>query len=194
MTTRRRNKSKLICFLLILIVVLGIIIYNTVELAFQTIYPRKYSALVEKYAAEYQLSEAFVYAVIETESGFDKDAVSKVGARGLMQMMPETFKWIKTKTGEKLSDDALFEPEVSIKYGCFLLRYLLDEFENEETALAAYHAGIGRVKKWLKDPKYSDDGETVARIPYDSTKAYTEKVMKVYKRYLELYDLTEENQ
>ena len=194
MTARRHNKIKLTSFLLILTVVLGIIIYNTVYLALQTVYPRKYSALVEKYSAEYNLDEAFVYAVIETESGFNKDAVSNVGARGLMQIMPDTFKWLKSKTGEKLPDDALFEPEVSIRYGCFLLRYLLDEFENEKTALAAYHAGVGRVKKWLKDPEYSDDGKTVARIPYETTKNYTDKVMKTYHRYIKLYDLTEAQQ
>lgn len=194
MTARRHNKIKLTSFLLILIVVLGIIIYNTVHLALQTVYPLKYSELVEKYSAEYNLDEAFVYAVIETESGFNKDAVSEVGARGLMQIMPDTFKWLKSKTGEKLPDDALFEPEVSIRYGCFLLRYLLDEFENEKTALAAYHAGVGRVKKWLKDPEYSDDGKTVARIPYETTKKYTEKVMKTYHRYIKLYDLTEAQQ
>lgn len=194
MTAYRHNKIKLISFLLILTVVLGIIIYNTVHLALQTVYPLKYSELVEKYSAEYNLDEAFVYAVIETESGFNKDAVSEVGARGLMQIMPDTFKWLKSKTGEKLPDDALFEPEVSIRYGCFLLRYLLDEFENEKTALAAYHAGIGRVKKWLKDPEYSDDGKTVARIPYETTKNYTDKVMKTYHRYIKLYDLTEAQQ
>lgn len=194
MTAYRHNKIKLTSFLLILTVVLGIIIYNTVHLALQTVYPLKYSELVEKYSAEYNLDEAFVYAVIETESGFNKDAVSEVGARGLMQIMPDTFKWLKSKTGEKLPDDALFEPEVSIRYGCFLLRYLLDEFENEKTALAAYHAGVGRVKKWLKDPEYSDDGKTVARIPYETTKNYTEKVMKTYHRYIKLYDLTEAQQ
>ena len=194
MTAYRHNKIKLTSFLLILTVVLGIIIYNTVHLALQTVYPLKYSELVEKYSAEYNLDEAFVYAVIETESGFNKDAVSEVGARGLMQIMPDTFKWLKSKTGEKLSEDALFEPEVSIRYGCFLLRYLLDEFENEKTALAAYHAGIGRVKKWLKDPEYSDDGKTVARIPYETTKNYTDKVMKTYHRYIKLYDLTEAQQ
>ena len=194
MTAYRHNKIKLTSFLLILTVVLGIIIYNTVHLALQTVYPLKYSELVEKYSAEYNLDEAFVYAVIETESGFNKDAVSEVGARGLMQIMPDTFKWLKSKTGEKLPDDALFEPEVSIRYGCFLLRYLLDEFENEKTALAAYHAGVGRVKKWLRDPEYSDDGKTVARIPYETTKNYTEKVMKTYHRYIKLYDLTEAQQ
>ena len=194
MTAYRHNKIKLTSFLLILTVVLGIIIYNTVHLALQTVYPLKYSELVEKYSAEYNLDEAFVYAVIETESGFNKDAVSEVGARGLMQIMPDTFKWLKSKTGEKLSEDALFEPEVSIRYGCFLLRYLLDEFENEKTALAAYHAGVGRVKKWLRDPEYSDDGKTVARIPYETTKNYTEKVMKTYHRYIKLYDLTEAQQ
>ena len=137
---RNKNKIKLISLVLILSLISVIIVYNSVYLALQTVYPRRYSEFVEKYSQEFQINEAFLYAVIETESGFNKDAVSEVGAKGLTQIMPDTFKWLQSKTGEKYEDDDLFDPEISIKYGSFLLKYLLDEFEDPKTALAAYHA------------------------------------------------------
>ena len=60
-------------------------------------HPLKYQTYVEKYAAQNGLDKYLVYAVIKTESGFKTDAVSNVGARGLMQIMEETFDWIKYK-------------------------------------------------------------------------------------------------
>lgn len=189
---RNKNKIKLISLVLILSLISVIIVYNSVYLALQTVYPRRYSEFVEKYSQEFQINEAFLYAVIETESGFNKDAVSEVGAKGLTQIMPDTFKWLQSKTGEKYEDDDLFDPEISIKYGAFLLEYLLDEFEDPKTALAAYHAGIGRVQGWLGNPEYSDDGEKVNKIPYESTDAYTQKVLRTYKWYVKLYDLPED--
>ncbi len=189
---RNKNKLKLISLVLILSLISVIIIYNSFLLAMQTIYPRRYSEYVEKYAQENQINEAFLYAVIETESGFDKNAVSEVGAKGLTQIMPDTFKWLQGKTGEKYKEDDLFDPEISIKYGAFLLQYLLEEFEDPKTALAAYHAGIGRVKEWLRNPEYSSDGESVSEIPFESTDVYTRKVLRTYKIYVKLYDLPED--
>ena len=189
---RNKNKIKLTSLVLILSLILVIIIYNSFLLVLQTVYPRRYSSLVEQYAQEYQINEAFLYAVIETESGFNKDAVSNVGAKGLTQIMPDTFKWLQSKTGEEYEEDDLFEPEISIKYGAFLLRYLLDEFDDPKTALAAYHAGIGRVNGWLHNPEYSTDGEKVSKIPFEDTDAYATKVLKTYEWYVKLYDLPED--
>ncbi len=189
MTIRQKNKVKLTIALLLLAVFLVIIIYNTVLLVFQTLYPKSYSEIVEANAYEYGLDEALLYSLIETESGFNKDAVSSVGAMGLTQILPETFHWLQTKTGEKLSDDALFEPEVSVRYGAYLLGLLAEEFGDTETAVAAYHAGIGRVKEWLGDSRYSDDGRTLYYIPFDDTRGYVDKIMRTRKIYIELYDL-----
>ncbi len=189
---KNKSKIKLTALLLILTVVFGIIVYNFILITAQTLYPRKYSALVESVSAEYNLDEVFLYAVIKTESSFNKDAVSDVGAKGLTQIMPDTFKWLKSKTGESLPENALFQPETSIKYGGFLLSYLLEEFENPKTALAAYHAGITRVNEWLENPEYSKDGETLYNIPYESTALYTEKVLKNVKAYIKIYNYTEE--
>ncbi len=191
-TSHKKNKIKLTALLLILAIVFGIILYDFVLIGVQTLYPRKYSEIVESVSQEYNLDEVFLYAVIKTESSFNKDAVSDVGAMGLTQIMPDTFKWLQTKTGESLPDDALFEPEISIKYGGYLLSYLLEEFKDPKVALAAYHAGITRVNEWLENPEYSKDGKTLYNIPYDSTSGYTEKVLKNVKIYTDLYKYTED--
>lgn len=189
MNDRTKNKIKLSVVVLLLLIFSVIIIYNSVSIVFQTLYPRTYSAIVEENAQRYNIDESLLYALIETESGFDKTAVSSVGAKGLTQITPETFQWLQTKTGESHNENALFNPEISIKYGAFFLRYLLDEFENTKTALAAYHAGRGKVNEWLSDPRYSYDGINLDFIPYEDTSEYTEKVIKVQELYCKIYRL-----
>lgn len=182
---KRKRKHRFVVLLLIAIVV--IIIFNASIVALQTAFPKSYGDIVERYAQEYGLDANLLYAIIETESGFNKDAVSDVGAMGLTQMMPETFQWLQTKTGETLPDDALFEPEVSIKYGAYFLRYLIDEFGDEATAIAAYHAGITKVHDWLENEEYSADGKTLKYIPYEDTRGYVQKVLFNQKVYSYLY-------
>ncbi|MCM1365257.1 MAG: lytic transglycosylase domain-containing protein [Faecalibacterium sp.] len=155
----------------------------------KTLYPVKYDEFVEMYTSEYNLEKSFVFAVIKCESSFDKDAVSKVNAKGLMQIMPDTFTWLKTKTKETLDEDMLFDPETSVKYGCLLYRMLIDQFGNEETAVAAYHAGLGNVSKWLKNSEYSDDGVHLKKIPFPSTEKYVEKVIQAKSVYKKLYKM-----
>lgn len=186
--SRNRNKLKLGLLLLILSVISVIIVYNAVKLFAQTTYPLRYIEIVEENAAEFEIDEPLLYALIKAESGFNKDAVSAVGAKGLTQITPETFEWLQTKTGENLEDDALFEPEISVYYGACFLDMLLDEFGNTETALAAYHAGRGKVNEWLADPRYSPDGETLENIPYKDTAQYVEKVVKYTEKYRKIYD------
>lgn len=178
--------KKFLRFLLISVLTLSVIFLGTVSIL-KVLYPTDYTKFVEIYSKENNLSVSFVFAVIECESGFDKNAVSSVGARGLMQIMPETFFWLQSKTGENLSDDDLYDPETSIKYGCYFYSILMNEFENEETAVAAYHAGMGNVRKWLQDERYSLDGKTLYDIPFPSTKSYVHKVMKTKNIYEKLY-------
>ncbi len=181
------NKSKrFISFILFLFVSLSVISLGTVSIL-RVLYPTSYGDFVEFYAKENNLSPSFVFAVIECESGFDKNAVSSVGARGLMQIMPETFQWLQTKTGEALSDDKLFDPQTSVKYGCLFYGILMREFADEATAVAAYHAGMGNVQKWLKDERYSPDGKVLSDIPFPSTKSYVNKVIKTKIIYEKLY-------
>lgn len=152
------------------------------------IYPMKYTEYVEKYSSEYGISSELLFAVIKTESSFNPDAVSDADAAGLTQITPETFEWLQTKLGEEGQTLSLFDPETSIKYGAFFLSYLLDEFENTDTALAAYHAGRGRVNGWLEDKSISPNGKTLENIPIPETAHYVKKVNKALNAYNNLYE------
>jgi len=149
-------------------------------------YPWDHYELISRTAETQGVDTALLLGLIHTESSFHADAVSSVGARGLTQIMPETFEWLQGKTGESLPLSALFEPENSVRYGALLLRLLLDEFGAPETAMAAYHAGRGRVNEWLRDPAISPDGRTLAHIPSSDTRHYVNKVMKAYAKYDEI--------
>jgi soluble lytic murein transglycosylase len=152
-------------------------------------YPTRHAVLVERYAAEYDLPPALLYAVIRTESGFEPDAVSSAGALGLTQITPETFEWLQWKAHETLPVESLRKPEVSVRYGAMFLHILRKEFGVTETALAAYHAGRTRVNGWLSSKKYSADGRTLKNIPVPETAHYVRKVMKAYGKYRELYPM-----
>lgn len=172
-------------------IILGILfvgckIFDRVQ---QNIYPTKYSEWVEKYSSQYNVDKFLIYSVIKCESGFDPNAVSSVDAKGLMQMTDDTFEWIQQKEGVKdpLPSEKLFEPDISVHYGVALLSRTLEEFGDIKPAVAAYHAGSNAVRSWLKDKSYSSDGKTLNVIPYDDTKAYVERVIKVYDTYKNLY-------
>lgn len=152
-------------------------------------YPLKYSEIVEREADEFNLDPMLVYAVIRAESGFDASAGSTAGACGLMQLMPVTFSWMQTKLGEegRYAEEDIFLPEVNIRYGCALLRLLIDLYESEETALCAYNAGMGTVSEWLDDPALSPDGVHLSDIPYGETKHYLQRVLQNREMYIELY-------
>lgn len=186
-----RLAGKILSVLLISALTLTVIFFGTVSIL-KTLYPMNYGEFVEKYSSENNLENYFVYAVIECESGYDKDAVSHVGARGLMQIMPETLRWLSEKRGEEKSEEMLFDAETNIDYGCYFYSMLIEMYGSEATALAAYHAGMGNVDKWLKDENYSKDGKTLYDIPFESTKNYVNKVLKTKNIYKKLYQGKEE--
>lgn len=130
---------------------------------------------------------ALVYAVIKAESGFSEKAESRAGAVGLMQLLPSTAQFIAEKNHVEYSPERLKESGYNVRLGCMYLGYLLERF-GEETALAAYNAGEGTVLKWLKDPRFSPDGERLSEIPYPETARYVKKVIKFRKIYRFLYD------
>lgn len=155
-------------------------------------YPLSYSDDVTQAAQAHKLDPNLVYAVIRTESNFQKDAESGAGARGLMQLMPETFTWLMDYRGEEApyTADDLFNPSVNIDYGCYFLRYLLDYFDGDEVcAVAAYNGGMNNVSEWLKNEEISPDGKTLiaGNIPFDETRSYVRQVEDTKEHYRELY-------
>ncbi len=151
-------------------------------------YPQKYSEYVEKAAEDYDLEPALIYAVIRTESGFNPDAESDAGACGIMQIMPSSFEWIQQKRGTEgeYTTQDLFNPEICIDYGSYLLKYFYDLYGDERCAVAAYNAGFV-VGGWLEDSRYSDDGKTLTEIPYPETNSYVDKVESAKEMYIKLY-------
>ncbi len=182
----RPKRSRLPRTLLLLLLGMALALFAVNRYAAWS-YPKGSAPLVEQYAEAYDLPQTLLYALIRTESGFNAKAVSAADARGLTQITPETFQWLKTKTGDDLPLEALFEAEISIRYGAFFLRMLLDEFGDTRTALAAYHAGRGQVNRWLRDPAVSPNGETLENIPFGDTESYVRKVTKAERRYDMLY-------
>ncbi len=186
---KNRTGGKIPEIILIVAIVfslLAVICFGSVSIL-KTLYPRHYIEIVENEGQKNNLSEEFVFAVIKCESGFDPYAVSYLDAKGLMQIMPDTFDWLQWRLGEKLPEESLFEPETAIRYGCYLYGYLMEKFGSEATAVAAYHAGDACVEGWLSDERYSDDGKTLKDIPYPSTKEYVAKVMRAKNIYQKLY-------
>lgn len=181
--------KKTIVFLIVILIVSSCVFFGG-NILIKRLYPIKFADIAEEYSEEYGVEKSLIYAVIKSESDFDPDAVSDAGAIGLMQITPYTFEWLEGKTGEKLSATALYEDRVSIRYGTYLLKILLDEFDGEIwTAVAAYHAGIGVVGDWISNSRYSSDGRTLDYIPYDDTRLYVENVKTAKNIYEKLYDM-----
>lgn len=182
----RRGFGVLFWLLAAAVVVLGVRFAS--DRYYRMAYPVEYQELVEQYCQEFSVEPALCYAVIRTESSFNPEATSSIGARGLMQLTEETFDWVKSRL-EPQSDttyDAMYEPEKNIEYGTYLLHALTEQFGSVNNALCAYHAGWGSATSWLENPEYSADGE-IHTIPYADTARYVEKVERTCQIYRELY-------
>lgn len=188
-----QHTRRLIAVLLIIALSIGIgfginAAWNALDRA---AHPRApYEALVTKYSVAYNVPEYVIYSVIKVESGFDPQAESSAGARGLMQMIESTFLWLSGEEhlGEHLTFDALFDPEVAIRYGTYYLQYLYRTFSYDwHLVFAAYNGGEGNVVKWLKNPEYSDLKGNLTHIPFSETRAYVSKVENAVKTYQKLY-------
>ena len=145
--------------------------------------PLHYETYIYHYSAEFGLDPYLVMGVIRAESSFRSDVVSPAGARGLMQIMPATGAEQAQRKGIAYHDDYLFDPAYNIRMGTYYLARLLHMFPAQDTAIAAYNAGMGNVYSWLGDPMYSDDGVNLHTIPYTETRYYVIRV----NRYMEIY-------
>jgi len=173
--------------LLVLVVAVGILAWGPGR---KVIHPIKYGEIVEKWAAEYGVDPLLIFAVIQTESGFDPEAESNVGARGLMQVMDDTFDWIKGRIApdEALTFDDMYDPETAIRFGTYLYAISLQRYGNDvSTAAASYHSGWGTVDGLLEDTAYSADGVTLHTFPYNQMQNYVNKINRNYETYKDLY-------
>lgn len=155
------------------------------------IYPLKHKEEILKFSRQYDLDPHLIMGIIWVESKFIPEATSSKNAKGLMQIVPDTGKWIADQIGvEGYKEESLYDPEINIRFGCWYFAYLLEFFGGDvDLALASYNGGMGNVMKWLKDSRYSDDGKHLKRIPFKETSDYLEKVEDAYKQYKKLYEI-----
>ena len=188
-----RRSVKVLLLLVILAMVGAGILKVGYAYFMRAAYPLQYSEIVEEEARTQGVDPALVYSVMRAESNFDPEATSHAGARGLMQLTPDTFDWLQTKLREDISytEQDLYTPRVNIRYGCKFLQILQDKYSAQATALSAYNAGIGTVNAWLNNPEISQDGVTLDRIPYPETERYVGAVLRNYQKYKELYQFDE---
>ena len=127
--------------------------------------------------------------MIYAESHF-RDQTSRAGAKGLMQLMPETADYIAQKSGgTAFVQGDLATPQVNIAYGSWYLRHLLDKYDGREVlALAAYNAGQGNVDAWLAEAGARGERFRAAdHIPFPETRDYVKKVLAAREDYRRAY-------
>jgi soluble lytic murein transglycosylase len=154
----------------------------------QLSYPRPYSATVEAAAAEFDVDPLLLWAAMREESRYDPEALSYVGAKGLMQVMPPTQTWIAEQLGEDISPGDAFTPEANIRMGAWFFHFLLDYFDGDlDLAIAGYNAGAASVDSWQADPLVSNRDDFLRWIGFGQTREYLERVSLSYRVYQELY-------
>ena len=153
-------------------------------------YPYYHRELVQEYSQKNHVDEYLVAGLIMSESKFQQQAKSSRGAVGMMQLMPDTARWIAQELNdEAYTDDNLSDPERNIRYGAWYIGELKREFENNDIlALAAYNAGRGNVREWMLTRGWGYDFNRVEDIPFLETRNYVKDVLYNQKKYRQLYD------
>lgn len=180
-------RFKKILVALSIICVLCVIIRYIVLPGF--IFPMKYKNLVVEKSIQHKVDPLLVLSIMKAESKFDPNAISRRGAKGLMQIMDKTGEWAATEMQiADFTQDKLFDPATNINIGCWYLAKLLDQYDGDISTLsAAYNAGTGNVYKWRNNKDFSLDGVTLDYIPFGETRRYVKKVNRNLKFYRYLY-------
>lgn len=155
----------------------------------QARYPFPYLQEIEKWSTERHLNPLLVTSLIRQESRFEPEVKSPVGATGLMQVMPNTAKWIAPQILVDIKTINLANPRDNIMLGTGYLDHIYQQYNNNSLlAIASYNAGPGNVAKWLKTIAQDDPDQFVEDIPFDETKNYVRQVFGNYWNYLRLYN------
>ncbi len=149
-------------------------------------YPIEHVPVIAGEAAASGVAPDLIAAVIYRESKFSEDARSARGAIGLMQVLPETARWIHLQRGAPAAGpDRLAEPEVNIAYGAWYLRYLIDKYGSQDLALAAYNGGETNLQRWIVEARLKGRAMTLADVPFSETRGFVTAVhhaRSIYRR------------
>lgn len=193
MVVKRINSIRRAIIILFVFILLLFLAFQ-LDWFWRLIYPLKYEEIIRSCSREHDLDPYLVSAMIFVESKFIPQAISHKGAMGLMQIMPETGMWIAEQLQySNFEKDLLFNPEVNIQFGTWYLNNLIQEFGNYPViVLAAYNAGRGNVKIWLKE-EWDGIHQSVENLPYEETREYVKQILTVYSHYKRLYNLNNQS-
>ncbi|MBR0507483.1 MAG: lytic transglycosylase domain-containing protein [Clostridia bacterium] len=188
MTKRQKTILIVLSVVAACIILSSVLVFWAIPTVMRAHFRLQYGNLIVKYSEQYDLEPALVAGVIFTESSFRENATSRVGAKGLMQIMPDTGREIAEALGEPFDEAILYDPETSIRYGCYYLRKQMDRFDqNVAVTLAAYNAGPHRAEQWLSEYGLDSKGR-IAYIPFEETRNYVDRVFQARENYANLYD------
>ena len=181
---RRRRMAALLGFLAIVVAGFAVLLPVADKAVKEVTLPLRHEDIIRQQARDKDLDPSLIAAVIYAESHF-RDQTSRAGARGLMQITPQTADEIARRSGgTEFEQGDLATPQVNIAYGSWYLRWLLQHYGGNETlAVAAYNAGTGNVDKWIA----RDPGLRAAEIPFPETRAYVRRVLDARRDYREEY-------
>ena len=185
----RRRRRRLLLGLIAVLGALLIIGLHPLKHAVQEItLPLRHDDIIRQQSQKKGLDPALVAAVIYQESKFS-DRTSVAGARGLMQITPDTARFIaKQSGGIRFVQADLATPQINIAYGTWYLRWLMDRYDDRPAlALAAYNAGFNHVDEWVRNAGGPDAFDPKADIPYPETRNYVQQVLERRKDYARRY-------
>lgn len=167
-----------------------IFIFVAMPLFNRLIYPLEYEEYIVDSARDTGVDPYLVIAIIRTETKFDPNKTSRVGASGLMQLMPMTVEEIIQEGNfSPAFRDYVNEPAVNIRMGSWYLANLTKKFKGNKVAvIAAYNAGPTIVQKWLDNKTWDGTSENADQIPYGETRHYVKRVTYLYQKYRSIYD------
>jgi len=185
----RRRRLTLLGLVLGAALIALVVTLNPLKDAVQEItLPLRHEDIIRQQARDKDLDPALIAAVIYQESRF-RDQTSHAGARGLMQITPDTARFIARNSGGiRFVQGDLATPQINIAYGSWYLRYLLQRYEGRmPLAVAAYNAGMRNVDGWVQNAGGAEDFDARADIPFPETRHYVLNVMKRRKDYARRY-------
>ncbi len=147
------------------------------------LYPRVHWQELREASLQWGLDPYLVLSMMRQESLFDPEAVSRAGARGLMQLMPATAREVSRRLRMPFSVALMHEPRQSIRMGAYYLGMQLRRFGSPVLALCAYNAGPRRVSQWLRRGPYRGVDEFIEDIPFRETRLYVERIILTYAAY-----------
>ncbi len=154
-------------------------------------FPLAYAELIDTHAGDYKIDPFLVKGLIRQESLFDTQSLSPAGARGLMQLMPETGKRLYSAQpgGRPFDKEILHDPEINIELGVKYIGQLQKKFgKHGPHVLISYNAGPHVLKKWLKRFRHIEDPDVfIESIPYPETRKYVKHVLRNHGIYQVLY-------